>query len=196
MDLFSNLSASKAGYHMIFSMKTLAKIFKYYFSFNYILLLFVFYTLFIFIVYKFISFNLDKNIDKEIDLKSVEEKLFLIGTNTSLFTYAVFSNIYYREIFLILSIPMLLKLREKSKLNDIFSFVIFFIIARYLFLHFHNFTLLNDNHYHINDERVFHSSFLLTLLVKSIFDYLLIALLTSLVFFQNIKIFKILFKKH
>ncbi len=195
LDLFSNLSASKAGYHLIYSIKSIAKIFKYLFSINYIVLLVVTYLLFIFLIYKFIKYNYNIGLNKKISLTNIEEKLFLIGTNTSLFTYLLFSNIYYREIFLILSIPLILKLKNELKSIKIFKLVIILIIFRYLFLHVHNYTLLTDNHYHENGIRIFYDSFIFTLVIKSILDYLLMAFLGSLVFFQNLKIIRILFYK-
>jgi len=196
LDLFLNLSASKAGYHLIFSIKALSKIFKYYFSLNYILILLLTYLLFIFLVYRFIIFNYKIKLHKEINLYSLEEKLFLIGTNTSLFTYIIFSNIYYREIFLILSIPLIMKLRENIKFKKLFSFILLIIMLRYIFLHVHNFELLSDNHHHINDVRIFTKSFMITLTIKSLFDYFFLIFITSLVFFQNLKIIKILLKKN
>lgn len=195
IDLFSNLSASKAGYHFIYSIKSIAKILKYSFSFNYIFLLLVSYIFFIFLVYKLVKFNYKNNLDKKISLSNIEEKLFLIGTNTSLFAYLLFSNVFYREIFLILSIPLLLRLKDELKFIKIFKVLIFFIIFRYLFLHIHNYTLLNENHFHVDGVRIFHNSFIFTLAFKSILDYLFMAFLSSLVFLQNLKILRVLLYK-
>lgn len=192
-DLFNNLSASKAGYHLIYSIKSIAKIFKYLFSTNYILSLVITYLLFIFLIYKIIKFNYKNGLDRKISISSIEEKLFLIGTNTSLFAYLLFSNIYYREIFLILSIPLILKLKNELHSIKIFKFIIILIIFRYLFLHVHNFTLLSENHFHQDGIRIFYNSFIFTLAIKSILDYLFMTFLGSLVFFQNLKIIRMLF---
>tara|TARA_B100000902_G_scaffold373016_1_gene400577 strand:+ start:1976 stop:3193 length:1218 start_codon:yes stop_codon:yes gene_type:complete len=195
IDLFSNLSASKAGYHFIYSIKSFAKILKYLFSFNYIILLIITYLFFIYLTYKFVKLNYKNNLDKIISLTTIEEKLFLIGTNVSLLAYLLFSNIFYREIFLILTIPLLIKFRDELKFIKVFKLIIFFIIFRYLFLHIHNYTLLTENHYHENGIRVFHDSFVFTLAIKSILDYFLMAFLASLVFFQNFKIIRSFFYK-
>ena len=48
-------SASKAGYHMLFSIKSTAKVLKYIFSINYILLLVITYLSFFIIIYLFIK---------------------------------------------------------------------------------------------------------------------------------------------
>ena len=195
MDLFSNLSGSKAGFHFIYSIKSIAKIIKYQFSLNYIFLLLIVYSFFIFLVYKLIKFNYKNKLENKLSLTNIEEKLFLIGTNISLFTYLTFSNIFYREIFVILSIPLLIKLNDELPYLKIFKFMLFLIVIRYLFLHLHNYTLLTENHYHIDGVRVFFNSFLITLTIKSILDYFLMAFLGSLVFFQNLKIIKIIFYK-
>ena len=195
MDLFNNLSASKAGYHLIYSVKTIAKILKYLFSLNYIFLLLVTYIVFIYIIIKLIKYHYKINLDKKISLVSIEEKLFLIGANTSLFAYVLFSNVFYREIFLILTIPLLLKLKDEFEDFKIFKFLLYFIIFRYLFLHVHNYSLLTDNHFYVDGMRVFYNSFLFTLGVKSFLDYFFMALLGSIVFLQNYKILRILLGK-
>ena len=195
IDLFSNLGGSKAGFHFIYSIKSIAKIVKYLFSLNYIFLLLIVYSFFIFLAYKLIKYNYKNKLENKLSLTNIEEKLFLIGTNTSLFTYLLFSNIFYREIFIILSIPLLIKLNNELPYLKILKFMLFLIVIRYLFLHLHNYTLLTENHYHIDGVRVFFNSFLITLTIKSILDYFLMAFLGSLVFFQNLKIIKIIFYK-
>lgn len=156
-------------------------------------MLLITYIFFIFTIYKLIKFNYRINLDKIVSIYSLEEKLFLIGANTSLFAYLVFSNVYYREVFLILCIPFILKLKEKIKLLKIFRIIIYLIIFRYLFLHIHNYTLLTENHYHIEGVRIFHKSFILTLFIKSLLDYFFMVFISSIVFFQNIKIINFFF---
>ena len=102
-------SASKAGYHLLFSIKATAKVLKYIFSINYILLLSITYLSFFTIIYIFIKYLYKIKINEQLNLDKIEDKLFLIGTNTALFNYLIFSNYYYREIFLILSLPILIK---------------------------------------------------------------------------------------
>ena len=121
-------------------------------------------------------------------------KLFLIGTNTILFNYLIFSNYYYREIFLILSLPILIKLKNTLKIDTI-KYFIYFIIFRYLFLHVYNYFILNENFTHINGIRVFYNSFLTVFTIKSILDFILMIVLSGILFFYNFEIFKILFNK-
>lgn len=194
LDLLYNLDNSKAGYHLIYSIKSIAKVLIYLFSFNYIILLLITYIFFIFIIYKLIKFNYKINLENIVSVYSFEEKLFLIGANTSLFAYLVFSNVYYREVFLILCIPFILKLKEKLKSLKIFRIIIFLIIFRYLFLHIHNYTLLTENHFHIEGVRIFKKLFILTLFIKSLLDYFFMAFISSLLFFQNKKIINFFFK--
>lgn len=188
LDLIYNLDNSKAGYHLIYSIKSIAKVLRYLFSLNYIILLLITYIFFIFTIYKLIKFIYKTNLDKIVSIYSFEEKLFLIGANTSLFTYLIFSNVYYREVFLILCIPFILKLKERLQLLKIFRIIIYLIIFRYLFLHIHNYTLLIENHFHIDGVRIFNKSFILTLFIKSLLDYFFMAFISSLLFFQNKKI--------
>jgi len=188
LDLLYNLDNSKAGYHLIYSIKSIAKVLIYLFSLNYIILLLITYIFFIFTIYKLIKFIYKTNLDKIVSIYSFEEKLFLIGANTSLFAYLIFSNVYYREVFLILCIPFILKLKERLQLLKIFRIIIYLIIFRYLFLHIHNYTLLTENHFHIDGVRIFNKSFILTLFIKSLLDYFFMAFISSLLFFQNKKI--------
>ena len=95
---FETSSNSKSGFHMLFSIKSTAKLIKYFFSTNYILLLFITYLAFIGIIYVFVKYLKKNNIYEKLTLHDIEDKLFLIGTNTALFSYLVFSNYYYREI--------------------------------------------------------------------------------------------------
>ena len=187
-------SASKAGYHMLFSIKATAKVLKYIFSINYILLLIITYLSFFIIIYLFVKYLYKNKINEKFSLDNIEDKLFLIGTNTVLFNYLIFSNYYYREIFLILSLPILIKLKNTLKIDTI-KYFIYFIIFRYLFLHVYNYFILNENFTHINGIRVFYNSFLTVFTIKSILDFILMIVLSGILFFYNFEIFKILFNK-
>ena len=187
-------SASKAGYHMLFSIKATAKVLKYIFSINYILLLIITYLSFFIIIYLFVKYLYKNKINENLSLDKIEDKLFLIGTNTILFNYLIFSNYYYREIFLILSLPILIKLKNTLKIDTI-KYFIYFIIFRYLFLHVYNYFILNENFTHINGIRVFYNSFLTVFTIKSILDFILMIVLSGILFFYNFEIFKILFNK-
>ena len=187
-------SASKAGYHMLFSIKSTAKVLKYIFSINYILLLVITYLSFFIIIYLFIKYLYKNKINEKLSLDNIEDKLFLIGTNTALFTYLIFSNYYYREIFLILSLPIIIKLKNILK-NDNIKYFIYFIIFRYLFLHVYNYFILNENFTNVNGIRVFYNSFLIVFTIKSILDFIFMIVLSGILFIYNFEIFKILFNK-
>jgi len=191
---FDSSSASKAGYHLLFSIKSTAKVLKYIFSINYILLLAITYLSFFIIIYLFIKYLYKNKINEKLSLDKIEDKLFLIGTNTALFNYLIFSNYYYREIFLILSLPILIKLKNILT-NDNIKYFIYFIIFRYLFLHVYNYFILNENFTHVNGIRVFYNSFLMVVTIKSILDFILMIVLSGILFFYNFEIFKILFNK-
>ena len=187
-------SASKAGYHLLFSIKATAKVLKYIFSINYILLLSITYLSFFTIIYIFIKYLYKIKINEQLNLDKIEDKLFLIGTNTALFNYLIFSNYYYREIFLILSLPIIIKLKNILK-NDNIKYFIYFIIFRYLFLHVYNYFILNENFAHVDGVRVFYNSFLTAITIKSILDFILMIILSGVLFFYNFEIFKIFFNK-
>ncbi len=187
-------SASKAGYHMLFSIKATAKVLKYIFSINYILLLTITYLLFFIIIYFLVKYLYKNKINEKLSLVKIEDKLFLIGTNTILFNYLVFSNYYYREIFLIFSLPIIIKLKNILT-NDIIKYFFYFIIFRYLFLHVYNYFILNENFTHVDGVRTFYNSFLTVFTIKSILDFILMIVLSSVLFFYNFEIFKIFFNK-
>ena len=192
---FETSSNSKSGFHMLFSIKSTAKLIKYFFSTNYILLLFITYLAFIGIIYVFVKYLKKNNIYEKLTLHDIEDKLFLIGTNTALFSYLVFSNYYYREIFLILSIPLVIKVQSLFK-NNLFRYFLYFIIFRYLFLHVYNFFILGETYNNINGIRVFNDSFLIVFTLKSILDFIFKCFLSSIVFFQNYQILKACFKRN
>ncbi len=193
-DFFDNTSASKAGFHILYSIKAHAKFLKYNFDINYIVLLTTTYILYLILSIRFFSYLKKNNIFEKLNLKNFEDKLFLIGTNTALLNYLIFSNYYYREIFLILSIPLLLKLRNLCKIK-IFNYLIYLVIIRYIFLHFYNYVILNEHLTYIDGVRTFYDSFLAVFFVKASLDFVLMIFLSSILFFYNLEIFKIFFKK-
>ena len=126
-----HLSASKSGYHYLFSLNALPKIFKY-MGVNYILSILIIYSSFIYgiiKIFKKINFNYSKY---NLDVYSYESKLFLLGGYISFFCFIIFSNWFYREVFLILTFPLISNIHHNFK--DKFSSLLFnFLIMRYFF---------------------------------------------------------------
>jgi len=188
-EFINNSGYSKAGYHYLFSIKTIAKVIKYLFDTNYIILLVFFYSLYIFLSIKIFFYLQKKKLFNFCDLYKIEDKLFILGANTLIVCFLFFSNWYYREVFLILSLPLLIRLKNETKLN-IINFIINFIILRYLFLFLYSYLHLQETHYHIDGVRFFYNSFLLIVTIKGIADFLLMSFLTSFLIFYNIGILK------
>jgi len=186
--LLKNLSGTKSGYHFLFSLNSLPKIFRHIFDINYIFLILFFYSIFI-----FITFKIKKTFEKELkkftyDLYSDEVRLFIIGGYLSLFCFFIFSNWFYREIFLITTFPYFLKLYYENK-SSILKFLINFIIFKYLFLFFYSYINVHDNIKYINDLRVFSKPFLIVIFIKSIIDYLLLSIIGSLLIINTKKFY-------
>ena len=191
IDFFNNSGLSKAGLHYIFSIKTLPKIFKYLFDLNYIFLLVIFLFLFIYLVKKIYEYITNSNLLVNLDLFSLNLKLFIIATNTLLFCFLIFSNYFYREIFLILTIPLIYELKKNNK-NIFFKSFYFFILLRYCFLFLYGFILLQKTQYHINEIRIYTNIFLGFTFLKGLFDFVLMSVLTSMIVFFNIKIINLI----
>ena len=80
----------KAGYHFLYSLNAIPKIFEYVFGIKYQILLLIFYSLFIFTtikLYKKIDSN-NYNLNKE--MYTNDSKLFLIGGYFNLFLFIFF----------------------------------------------------------------------------------------------------------
>ena len=102
-NFLENSGYSKSGYHYLFSVKTIPKVIKYILDINYIFLLVIFYSLFIFISAKIYKHLKSKEFFNKLDLHRKEDRLFTVGTNTLLLCFLLFSNWYYREVFLYLA---------------------------------------------------------------------------------------------
>ena len=181
MYFFSNMTSGKAGYHYLFSLNSLPKIFKYIFNINYQILLVIFYLSFILFVIKIYRNYSSSLNEKNNEIYSLNSKLFMIGGFLTLISYIIFSNWLYREIFLILMIPYVLRSRIDSK-NNIFFFLIYFFIARYFFLFLYAYLNIHDGITYENSVRIFSLNFLFAILVKSIFDFIIMGLLASILF--------------
>ena len=167
-------------------LNTIPKVLKY-FEINYIFALFLVYTIFFFITYKlYTSFEIN-NLIKNQDLFTFRWRLFLLGGNILFFCYLVYSNYSQREVFLILLIPQFLLLNVKE--NKLSNLILFFLIFRYLFLFIYGPSNI-DSTYHIDGKRYFNHLFLFTTSVKGLLDFVLMALIGSIVIKINFLILK------
>lgn len=182
--MLENLSANKAGYSFLFSLNSIPKIFKYIFNMNYIILLFTFYSLFIFLIiefYKYINFN--KNYLKK-EIYTFESKIFIIGGYLSLFIFTITSNWFYKEVFLILLIPYILKIKNKYQIK-FFNILIYFFIFRYLYLFLYSYINVQEEITYMNNKRIFSNEFLLISFLKALFDFLLMSVMAAILFVKT-----------
>ena len=167
------------GLHYIFSLKTLPKVFTEIFELHYGFLLLIFYLSFVFLLIKFIKKYKSKV--KTIDF-SFHEKLFIISGNVILFCFVTFSNAYYREVFLILTIPYLNRYAD----DKWFKFILNILIIKFCFNFIYIFFLNFETFYYAEDLRVYTNSFLLISFIKGILDLCLVLLISTIVMTKNI----------
>ena len=183
-DLFETINAygteSKAGYFYLFSFNHLPKLLKYSLGINYILSLSLLGFSFIYIVYKMCSKS-----DITVDVRENNNELimFNLGAVTLIISYLIYSNYYYREVFLICVFPILLK-DEIFKIRFI-KYFLYFSIFRYLFEYIYSYISLTDFIYYIDNLRYFKFSFTLVSYLKSLFDLALITGLSYILFILN-----------
>ena len=182
--MIDNLGTNKAGYYFLFSLNSMPKIFKYIFNINYQILLFVFYSLFIFISMQFYkNINFIKVSFKD-EIYTFESRIFIIGGYLSLFIFSLTSNWLYKEVFLILLIPFILKIKNKHQ-NKLFNILIYFFIFRYFYLFLYSYISAHDEITYINNKRVFSNKFLLIIFLKSLFDFLLMSIISALLYMKT-----------
>ncbi len=191
----NNLSGAKAGYHYLFSLNSSAKILKYLLNYNYIFLLLVTYLIFFYLsfeTYKKISLDINKNNNQKINFYSVEFRLFIISSYLSIICYIFFSNFFHREIFLIGTIPLILKFDEIFK-NRLFKFFIYLYLVKLLYSYVYSYFNVNDGIQYIDSQRVFSDLFMIIISIKSIIDYFLMIMISALSlyctskFYNNLK---------
>jgi len=175
---------SKAGYFYLFSFNHLPKFLKYSFGLNYIVSLTLLGLIFIYSVFRLCRLNNIEFLNFNNNYR--ELILFNLGASILILSYLIYSNYYYREIFLICTFPLLLK-EEVFKFKYI-KYFLYFSISRYSFEYIYSFVSLSDFIYYVNGMRYFKGSYLLVSYIKSFFDLVLIVWLSSLVFIVNRKI--------
>ena len=149
---------------------------KYLFNWNYIFLIIIFLILFSILTIYFYKLLKKNNLENLVIIYSWEAKLFLLGSYILLICYLVFSNYFYREIFLIILFPLLFKLRDIKGIN----FIIYLIIFRYIYLYIYAYINVHDNISHINDVRYFSEEFLFAITLKGIIDIFLMSYIGSI----------------
>ena len=177
----------KPGYWHLFTLNTIPKVFKY-FEINYIFCLIIVYLTFFYVLYKLYKSHKIINLIKDQDFFTYRWRLFLLGGNILLICFVFFSNYTNREIFLILLIPQFLFLNIKK--NKFSSLIIYFLIFRYLFLFIYGPANVIDSAYYIDDKRYFSYIFLIATFVKGLLDFLLMALIGSILIKINFLILK------
>ena len=164
-----------------FSIKGFALILEKLKNFNYNMVLLTCYILFAF--FMIISLRVLQKSDfiSELNIFSLEEKFFILGANLSVSVYLISDNVHYREIFLILLLPFIMKLKNTFKIK-IFRYLFYFILLRYIFFIFSNYFILFKKYFSL-------------LYFKAAFDIVLVSLLASICVIMNIEILKKFMKK-
>ena len=182
--MFNNMLPGKPGYHFLYSLNSLPKLFTYIFNYNYQILLIIFYLLFIFLsmrFYKITALSYDK-IKEEIYTRN--SKLYIIGGYFNLFLFVLVSSYVYKEIFLILLIPFILTM--KNKYNDkIFNILLYIFIIRYCYLFLYGFFNIHDGITFIDGQRIFSNKFLLAIFFKGILDFTLMSIISAILYLKT-----------
>jgi hypothetical protein len=77
--------------------------------------------------------------------------------------------------------PYFLHKKNDNKLN-IYSMIIYILIVRYFFLFIYSYINIHDDIIHIDSIRVFSNKFLLVIFIKSILDFIIMGLISSILF--------------
>jgi len=164
-----------------FSIKAFAIISKNWKNYEYPVILLISYIFFIFFtIIFFLVFKKTRFINKA-NIYSFEEKLFILSANLIITLYLISHNIHYREIFIILLFPFLMKLNESID-NKIFRYLLYFIIFRYIFF-------LISNYY------IFFNKIYYLLYFKASSDIILVSSFAAICIIMNIEILKQFIKK-
>jgi len=187
LDDIKSGNISKPGYWHLFTLNTIPKVLKY-FELNYIFCLVIVYLIFFYVLHKLYKSHEIINLIKDQDFFTFRWRLFLLGGNILLFCFVFFSNYTNREVFLILLIPQFLFLNIKK--NKFSNLIIYFLIFRYLFLFIYGPSNVIDSTYYIDNKRYFSYVFLTATFVKGLLDFLLMALIGSILIKINFLILK------
>jgi len=164
-----------------FSIRGLSLILKKLKDFDYSTVLIISYIFFIFS--SIVSFKIfqKSNFISKVNISFFEEKLFILGGNLSISVYLISDNVHYREIFLILLLPLIIKLKDNFEIK-IFKYLFYFVLFRYIFLIFSNYFIMFKKYFAM-------------LYVKAFSDIVLVSLFTAICVIMNIEILKQFKKK-
>ena len=159
-----------------FSIKGLSLVLKKLKHFDYSTVLFISYIFFIFS--SIVSFKIfqKSNFISKVNISFFEEKLFILGSNLSIAVYLISDNVHYREIFLILLLPLVIKLKDSFKIK-IFKYLFYFILFRYIFIIFANYFIMFKKYFTF-------------IYIKAFSDIVLVSLFTAICVIINIEILK------
>ncbi len=182
--MLNNMLPGKAGYHFLYSLNAIPKIFKYVFGIKYQILLLIFYSLFIFTtikIYKKIDSN-NYNLNRE--MYTNDSKLFLIGGYFNLFLFILVSSYAYKEIFLILLIPFILNIKNRYQ-DKIFNILIYIFVIRYCYLFIYAYINVHDGITFIDNQRIFTNKFLLAIFFKAVLDFALMSIVLAILYMKT-----------
>ena len=148
-----------------------------------IILQFYLFVIFFSFFFSIVSFKIfqKSNFISKVNISFLEEKLFILGGNLSIAVYLISDNVHYREIFLILLLPLVIKLKDNFKIK-IFKYLFYFILFRYIFFIFSNYFIMFKKYF-------------ILLYIKAFSDIVLVSLFTAISVIMNIEILKQFTKK-
>ena len=117
------------------------------------------------------------NLLNHLKLENYDERLFILGANLIITLFIFIENVHYREIFLMLLLPLLIRLKNSD--IYIFKYFFYFTIGRLIFFIFCNYFIL-------------FKKILLLLYIKALIDLFYMSFLTAMIILINLAIFKII----
>jgi len=148
---------------------------------NYNLVLLVSYIVLVFFSAIFLRILKKSDFISKLNFLSLEERFFILGVNLTVAVYLISDNVHYREIFLILLLPFIIKFKNIFKIK-IFEYLFYFILFRYIFAMFSNYFILFKKYFSL-------------LYFKTTLDIILISFLTAICIIINFEILKKILKK-
>ena len=159
-----------------FSIRGLPLVLKKLKSLDYSAVLIISYIFFIVCSITLFRIFQKSNFISKVNISFFEEKLFILGSNLSIAVYLISDNVHYREIFLILLLPLVIKLKDNFKIK-IFKYLFYFILVRYIFFIFANYFIMFKKYFAF-------------IYIKAFSDLVLVSLFTAVCVIINIEILK------
>ena len=164
-----------------FSIKAISIVSKNHLKNDSIFILSFTYLVFLMLVVFWIFLFKKENSLKEINLKNINQRLFILGANLVTSLFLLTYNVHYREIFIILLFPFLIFLKNKN--IKIFTYFIYFTIVRLLFFIISNYLILFEK-------------IILFIYLKAIIDLIYMSFITAMIVLMNIAFLKRIFFKN